>query len=56
LFAAWNAAIYVNQIEDERLESVLTEGKYLDATQEVLRRHGGLWFNDEIFTVSRRKT
>jgi hypothetical protein len=56
LFAAWNAAIYVNQIEDERLESVLTDGKYLDATQEVLRKHGGLWFNDETFTVSRRKS
>ncbi len=23
LFAAWNAAIYVNQIEDERLDSVV---------------------------------
>jgi hypothetical protein len=56
LFAAWNAAIYVNQIEDERLESVVNDGGYLAATQEVLRKHGGLWFNDETFTVSRRKT
>jgi hypothetical protein len=55
LFAAWNAAIYVNQIEDERLDSVVQTGAYLDATQEVLRRHGGLWFNDETFVVSRRK-
>jgi len=54
LFAAWNAAIYVNQIEDERLESVATSGAYLAATQEVLRKHGGLWFNDETFTVVRR--
>lgn len=56
LFAAWNAAIYVNQIEDERLEPVVTSGAYLRATQDVLQAHGGLWFNDEVFVVSRRKS
>jgi hypothetical protein len=55
LFAAWNAAIYVNQIEDERLEPVVTSGDYLQATQSVLQKYGGLWFNDETFTVTRRK-
>jgi hypothetical protein len=54
LFAAWNAAIYVAQIEDERLDSVVTGGGYLDATQAVLQKHGGLWFNDETFVVTRR--
>jgi hypothetical protein len=54
LFAAWNAVIYVNQIEDERLDSVVTTGSYLDATQDVLHAHGGLWFNDEAFVVVRR--
>jgi hypothetical protein len=55
LFAAWNAAIYVNQIEDERLDAVVTNGAYLDATQAVLQKYGGLWFNDETFVVTRRK-
>ena len=55
LFAAWNAAIYVNQIEEERLDEVVTTGAYLDATQEVLHKHGGLWFNDETFVVTRRQ-
>jgi len=55
LFAAWNAAIYVNQIEDERLDSVVQTGGYLEATQAVLQRYGGLWFNDETFVVSRRR-
>ena len=55
LFAAWNAAIYVNQIEDERLDTVVTTGAYVDATQQVLKKHGGLWFNDETFVVSRRR-
>ena len=53
LFAAWNAVIYVNQIEDERLDPVVTSGAYLEATQEALHEHGGLWFNDEAFVVAR---
>lgn len=55
LFAAWNAAIYVNQIEDERLDAVVTNGAYLAATQKVLQKYGGLWFNDEAFVVTRRR-
>ncbi len=55
LFAAWNAAIYVNQIEDERLDAVVSNGAYLTATQEVLHKYGGLWFNDETFTVVRKR-
>lgn len=54
LLAAWNAAIYVAQIEDERLASAIADGRYLDATARTLKRHGGLWFNDESFVVSRR--
>ena len=53
LFAAWNAAIYVAQIEDDRVERATLDGKYLDATAEVLRSRGGLWFNDETFVVRR---
>ncbi len=54
LFAAWNAAIYVAQIEDERVERVMQNSEYLRHTQEVLQKHGGLWFNDETFVVTRR--
>ena len=53
LFAAWNAAVYVAQIEDERLEPALASGEYLQHTQDVLKKYGGLWFNNEIFVVSR---
>jgi SAM-dependent methyltransferase len=55
LFAAWNAAIYVAQVEDDRLESVVGAQRYLDATREVLRQHGGLWFYDESYVISRRR-
>jgi hypothetical protein len=56
LFAAWNAAIYVAQIEDDRLSEVVREGRYLEATDSVLKKHGGLWFNDETYVISRRRT
>ena len=53
LFAAWNASVYVNQIEDQRLEEVIRDGAYLKATAKVLNKHGGLHFNDEAFVISR---
>jgi len=55
LFAAWNAAIYVNQIEDERLAQAMGGTRYLEATRAVLREHKGLWFRDESFVISRKR-
>jgi hypothetical protein len=55
LFAAWNAAIYVAQVEDDRLADVVADGRYLDATRDVLRERGGLWFYDESYVISRRR-
>ena len=55
LLAAWNAAIYVAQVEDARLTQAVKEGHYLDETSAVLQRHGGLWFNDESYVISRRR-
>ncbi len=55
LIAAWNAATYVAQIEDDRLSSAIASQNYLDATREVLAKHGGLWFWDESYVISRRR-
>lgn len=55
LFAAWNAAIYVAQVEDDRLSGVVGDSRYLEATREALREFGGLWFNDESYVISRRR-
>ena len=55
LLAAWNAAIYVAQIEDERLEAVMSDGRYLEATRDVLQKHGGLWFQNESYVISRHR-
>ena len=55
LFAAWNAAIYVAQIEEQLLSEALAHPTYLQATQDVLEKHNGLWFNDESFVISRAR-
>jgi hypothetical protein len=55
LFAAWNAAIYVAQIEEDRLEPVVSSGAYAESTARALHKHNGLWFNDESFVISRRR-
>jgi SAM-dependent methyltransferase len=55
LFAAWNAATYNAQIEDHRLAEAMGGDTYLRATEEVLKAHGGLWFWDESFVISRKR-
>ncbi len=55
LFAAWNAAVYVAQIDDERLGQVIGQRGYLDATASVLRKQGSLWFQDESYVISRKR-
>jgi hypothetical protein len=55
LFAAWNAAVYVAQVEDQRLSEAISSGAYLEATNDVLRIHGGLWFWDESYVISRKR-
>src|SRR5215469_13063080 len=55
LLAAWNAATYVAQIEDDRLSSVISHDAYLEATKDVLLKYGGLWFWDETYVISRRQ-
>ncbi len=56
LFAAWNAAIYVYQIEDHLIADAIADGHYLTATEEALKQHGGLWFLNESFVVSRKRS
>jgi hypothetical protein len=54
LFAAWNAAVYVNQIEDQRIEPIIQSAGYLEVTAKILKKYNGLWFNDESFVVSKK--
>jgi hypothetical protein len=54
IVAAWNAAAYVAQIDEERLSEALSSGRYVPATRSVIQQYEGVWFNDEAFVISRR--
>ena len=41
-------------IEDERLAAAMGNSQYLEATRDVLRKNGELWFNDESYVISRQ--
>ena len=34
---------------------MVRDGRYREATDRVLKKHGGLWFNDETYVISRRR-
>ena len=53
IVAAWNAAAYVAQIDEARLAEATASGAYVKATRDVIRRHEGIWFNDEIYVITR---
>jgi SAM-dependent methyltransferase len=55
LMAAWNAAVYVAQIDDHRLSAAMSDSRYLEATREVLQKHGRLWFQNESFAIWRNR-
>lgn len=53
IVAAWNAAAYVAQIDEDRLAEAVTSGRYVPATREVIQRRQGVWFNDEALVMTR---
>ncbi len=56
ILAAWNAATYMAQIEDDRLAQAMTTDGYRQSTREILLKHQGLAFRNETFVISRRAT
>ena len=56
LSSAWNNAIYFAEVKEDLAQAAVHEGRrYLEVTREVLRRHGGLWFANETFRVTRTR-
>ena len=53
IVAAWNAATYVAQIDEARLEEATSSGVYLEATRRVMQAHGGVWWNNERYLIAR---
>ncbi len=54
VLAAWNAAAYVAQIDDRRLSEAMAGSAFVEATRQVMDRHGEIWFNDECYLIIRR--
>ena len=55
LSSAWNNAVYFAEVKEELAQTAIRDGtRYLDITRDVLREHGGLWFVNETFSVSRK--
>lgn len=52
--AAWNAAVYVAQIDDQRIGEAMQTADYMRITNDVVVKHGGLWFQDESFVIVRK--
>lgn len=53
ILAAWNAAAYVAQIDEQRMAGAVASGAYIQATRSVIERHGGVWFNNESYVIHR---
>ena len=53
ILAAWNAAVYVAQIDEGRLAEAMSAGKYIEPTRSVMEKYGGVWFKNESYVISR---
>ena len=54
VFSAWNAATYVNQINDIEIVKVEQNNKHIKPTQQIIKKYSGLWFNDEILVIEKK--
>ncbi len=54
VFSAWNASIYVNQMDDEKVMKVEKTKNYEKIVQNVVSKNKGLYFNNEIFVIEKK--
>ena len=55
LATAFNNAVYFAQVREDLIQDAIHEGRrYLDITEQVLRKNGGLWFVNEAFSVTKK--
>ncbi len=54
VFSAWNASIYVNQIDDDKVMKVEKTRNYEKIVQNVVAKNKGLYFNNEIFVIEKK--
>ena len=54
IFSAWNASIYVNQIDDDKVMKVEKSKNYENVVQKIITKNKGLYFNNEIFVIEKK--
>ena len=54
LESAWNNAVFFGQVREDLAQAATRDGRHREATRDVLREYGGLWFVNETFAVQRR--
>ena len=54
IFSAWNASIYVNQMDDEKVMRVEKTKNYEKIVQYIVAKNKGLYFNNEIFVIQKK--
>ena len=54
VFSAWNASIYVNQIDDDKVIKVEKSKNYEKIVKKILAKNKGLYFNNEIFIIEKK--
>ena len=54
VFSAWNASIYVNQMDDEKVMKVEKTKNYEKVVQNIVAKNKGLYFNNEIFVIEKK--
>ncbi len=53
ILATWNAAAYVAQIDEQRLSEAMRSGAWEEATRAVMETHPTVWFENEVYLVTR---
>ena len=53
IFSAWNAAIYVNQIDDSKVLDEEKNQRYQKIVSSIVNKNNGLYFNNEIFVITK---
>ena len=54
VFSAWNASIYVNQINDDLVLKAEKSKKYENIVSSIVTRNKGLYFNNELFVIGKK--
>jgi len=54
VFSAWNAAVYVNQISDEKILKAEKTKNYEQIVKKIVSKNKGLFFIDELFVIEKK--